>query len=173
MPKTVDKDIFCKHRRINTNPKYIRNKKHGMTDTPLYYIWCSIKQRCNNKNNSKWDIYGGKGIKICPEWENNFNAFMEWALNNNYKTGLTIDRINGDKNYCPENCRWVTYKEQNRNLKSNVNITFNGITKCINEWADFLGINKNTLYRRFYKGWSVEKALTTPVNVFYRRNYKK
>lgn len=172
MAKKVDVWIFGKHRRIfdKTLPWKV---KHGLTDTPLYYIWCGMKQRCYNANNPKYEHYGKKGVRVCDLWHDDFNSFFDWAINNGYEHGLTIDRIDVDGDYCPANCRWVDYKEQNRNFSRNVNITFGGRTMCISAWAEFLNINRATLARRLRKGWSIEKALTTPVDSFYRRNYKK
>lgn len=172
MAKKVDSWVFEKHRRV---PKKILLgvEKHGFTDTPLYYVWCSIRQRCYNPKNPKYDIYGGKGVKMCESWKENFLEFLNWAINNGYEKGLSIDRIDGNGNYCPENCRWATSKEQNRNLAKNINITFGGKTMCLSAWAELLNINRHTLDQRLKKGWSVERALTTPVDVFYRRNYKK
>lgn len=173
MSKTVDKNIFYKHRRFIENASH-RHTTHGMTDTSIYYVWCAMKQRCNNKNNPKYKLYGGRGIKVCQEWEQDFTSFLNWALNNGYMVGLTLDRIDGNSNYCPENCRWTTITGQNHNLSSNRNITFNGITMCLNAWAKKLNINPNTLYARIVKkGWSIKRALTTPIDKNYVRNYKR
>ena len=85
--------------------------KHGDANKRLYKIWTGIKQRCSNPNIPKFHLYGGKGIKICDEWKNDYINFKNWALNNNYKDNLSIDRIDSNKNYYPENCRWVTLRE--------------------------------------------------------------
>ena len=98
---------------------------------------------------------------------------MDWALKNGYGVNLTIDRIDGDGDYCPDNCRFVTYEVQANNTSRNVFVEYNGEKMSVSQWAKRLGINVSTLQRRFYKGWSIEKALTTPVDSFYRRNYKK
>lgn len=173
MTKTVDTNGLNRKRRI---PKGVRDtywtKKHNMCETPLYYVWQAIKQRCYNKNNPKYKIYGDKGICMCEEWKNDFVAFMDWALENGYNVNLTIDRIDSNGNYCPENCRWATYEQQGNNTCRNVFIEFNGKKMTISQWAHCLGIEVGTLNSRLRKGWSIEKALTTPVNLFYRRNYK-
>lgn len=95
------------------NARYL----HGCTGTRLYRIWKVMKTRCNNPNISYFKYYGGKGISVCEEWINSFETFKEWALSHGYSDTLTIDRINGDGNYEPDNCRWVTMTVQNRNKK--------------------------------------------------------
>lgn len=90
---------------------------HGQTGTRLHRIWKAMKTRCNNPNTSYFKYYGGKGISVCEEWEKSFESFQEWALSHGYGNDLTIDRINGDGNYEPTNCRWVTMTVQNRNKK--------------------------------------------------------
>ena len=123
-----------------------------------------MKRRCNDETNSHYHIYGGKGIKVCEEWEENFEAFYNWAMSNGYVKGLTIDRIDNDKNYCPENCRWATYLEQGNNTSRNHRLTFNNETHTMAEWARIIGINYSVLRSRINdSGWSVEKALTTPL----------
>jgi len=88
---------------------------HGDSRIRLYDVWCSMKSRCLNPKNKAYKYYGGKGIKICKEWKNNYMMFKNWALANGYKEGLTIDRIDNDGNYCPENCQWLTKSENSRN----------------------------------------------------------
>ena len=89
-----------------------KNTKHGQRNARLYKIWCGIKYRCYNLNSNEYEIYGGRGIGLCKEWNNNFEEFYKWAIANGYKDDLTIDRINVDGNYTPENCRWTTMKIQ-------------------------------------------------------------
>ena len=93
------------------------HSKHNMSSSKLYKVWGGMKTRCYNKNFIYYCNYGGRGIKVCDEWKNDFSKFYKWAINNGYKEGLTIDRINNDGNYEPNNCRWVTRAEQNRNKR--------------------------------------------------------
>lgn len=128
---------------------------HGKCRTRIYRIWSGMKDRCYNQNYFQYYLYGGKGIKVCNEWldkKTGFVNFYEWAINNGYKDNLSIDRIDGNKNYEPSNCRWVTQKEQCRNICTNINITYNGETHCLTEWAEILNIKFGTLYWR-YKNW--------------------
>ena len=117
--------------------------------------------RCGNKRDSN---YGGKGIAVCEEWKD-FTTFKGWALSHGYDKGLTIDRIKNSEGYSPENCRWADRKTQNNNTSRNRLITFNGETKTMSQWAESVGITYDALKSRLNKhGWSVERALTTPMH---------
>ncbi len=94
-----------------------RNTTHGKYHTRLHGIWNGMKQRCNNPNNHKYKDYGGRGISVCVEWEDDFGAFYEWSMSNGYAEGLSVDRIDNDGNYCPGNCRWATATEQRHNRR--------------------------------------------------------
>ena len=131
--------------------KELKTIKENKYKTRLYRIYHNMKQRCNNPKNTYYDYYGGKGIAICDEW-NDFEIFKMWANNNGYSDNLTIDRINGDLGYEPNNCRWITRKEQSQNIKSNRMITVDGVTMNVVQWSAFLGINKNTLTKRLNEG---------------------
>ena len=152
----------CLHSEIMK--KYIteRNTTHNLSKHPLHNIWQHIKKRCYNKNTPQYDDYGGRGIKICDEWLNDFKAFYDWAIDNGYKKGLSIDRINNNGNYEPNNCRWATRKEQNNNTRRNFYITYNNETHTLAEWAEIKNINSKTLWQRFKRNWSVERAFNTP-----------
>ena len=141
-----------------------RRFKHGESrKTRLYNIWIHIKHRtsgkANEKRTKKW--YTDKNIKMCEEWSD-FRNFRDWANANGYDDSLTIDRIDGNKGYSPENCRWVDWKTQTRNKSNNINITRNGETKCLKDWCTELGLNYRSICQRITRGWDKEKALTTP-----------
>ena len=135
---------------------------HGKRYTKIYHIWSSMKNRCLNPMCKDYDFYGGRGIKVCEEWKD-FKNFDKWAMQNGYKEGLSIDRIDTDGNYCPENCRWITIREQCYNRRSNHYIEYNGKSQTITQWAEEYGITEQVLSGRLRKGWSIEKALTHPV----------
>lgn len=140
--------------------------KHGMCRTSLYKRWQSIKDRCLNSNNPMYHHYGGRGITVCEEWRQNFDAFREWAMANGYRDDLTIDRIDNNGNYEPANCRWITNFEQQSNRRNNHNIQFNGETHTLTEWARITGITPQNIKRRLKNGWSLEKTLTTPAKKY-------
>lgn len=133
-------------------------------DERLYGIWTGIKGRTQNHNNKCYKNYGGRGITVCDEWENSYEAFRDWALANGYQDDLTIDRIDNDGNYCPENCRWVDRITQNNNRRSNHFITHNGETKTITQWARETGLNSQIISGRLKLGWSIEDALSIQKN---------
>lgn len=140
-----------------------RHTKHGESKTRLNLEWRKIKNRCNNPNNDRWSDYGGRGIKVCEEWENSFETFRDWALANGYREDLTIDRKDVNGNYCPENCRWITNQEQQHNRRNNHYITYNGETHTITEWARIYNLSENGLVHRILRGWDIERALKTPM----------
>ena len=136
-----------------------KNATHGGRHTKLYSHWTIMKARCNNPKNNRYELYGGRGITVCAEWANSFEAFRNWALANGYRDGLTIDRKDTNGPYCPENCRWATAKQQNNNRRSNRVITHNGETHTLAQWAELTGIKSGTIQTRLTRGWTVEKAL--------------
>jgi hypothetical protein len=131
----------------------------------LYSILNKMKSRCYNLNHEAYDRYGGKGITICDEWFVDSKSFFNWAMSNGYEDGLTIDRIDNEKGYSPDNCRWVTRAEQNRNRSNNRMITLFGETKCAAEWIrdERIHISKSLFNKRIKNGMDDVEALTTPV----------
>lgn len=141
-----------------------RNIRHGLHGTKLYGVWKAIRQRCNNPNCDDYKWYGMKGVKVCEEWED-FKNFYDWAMNNGYKEGLTIDRISFDGDYCPENCRWITIQEQQENKRNCKIIEYNGESNTISYFAKKYNIKRSTLYDRiFIKKYSVEYAIEKDLN---------
>lgn len=128
-----------------------RNTKHGFPKDRLYIIWKTMRQRCNNANKDHFDRYGGRGITYCKEWEE-YPAFRSWALQNGYHPDLSLDRIDNDGMYCPDNCRWVTQKKQMNNTSKSVFLEVDGITHTIAEWSEITGVKYDVIYRRYKKG---------------------
>ncbi len=144
----------CLTREINSKKKY-ENKNER-----IYSIWNGIKERCRNKDNPN---YGGRGIKICSEWESNYMEFERWALNNGYAENLTIDRIDNDGDYCPENCRWATYEEQANNKRNNVFIPYKGKIQTISQWSKEYNLPPHIVSSRIKLGWDLDDTFHTPV----------
>ena len=137
--------------------------KHGHKGTRLYNIWKGMNDRTNRKSSRNYINYGGRGISVCKEWQS-FEVFYKWAMEHGYQDELSIDRIDVNGNYCPENCRWANAKIQANNSRRNAKIEYKGQTLTLQQWAEKLRINKTTLWNRLNAlGWSVEEALETPV----------
>ncbi len=136
----------------------------------LYVIWQRMKERCYNSNYPGFGYHGGRGIIICDEWLSDYESFRCWALKNGYKDNLTIDRIDNDGNYTPENCRWATTKEQNNNTRANRHVIYNGKRKTVSEWAEEIGIEYDVLLYRILAGWDVNRAMEERVRPYVRKN---
>ena len=137
---------------------------HGLHKHPLNQKWRDMKDRCTNKNNKYYYRYGGRGIKVCDEWKNDFLEFYNWAILNGWTKGLTIERIDNNKGYYPENCYFATIQQQNRNTSRNV--VYNN--ELATDASIRLGGNKVLVVDRLREGWSIEKAFTTPVGKYTR-----
>lgn len=125
----------------------------------LYSTWSGMRQRCNNPNSASYSRYGGRGISVCDEWDKDFFAFERWAKENGAKKGLTIDRIDNDGNYCPENCRWVDLFTQANNKNSNRVLEYNGESHTIMEWSRIIGCNESKIRHRLNRGKTIGQAL--------------
>lgn len=145
----------CKH--------FDRIRTHGLARTRLYRIWRNMRTRCQNIKSPSYQDYGAKGISVCEEW-NNFEHFKDWALSNGYSEELTIDRIDYNGNYEPNNCRWATIKEQMNNKSDNIVIKCDGESHTLMEWHEITGIAYGTLKGRYKRGWSAEQIMHTPVD---------
>lgn len=151
------KSCGCLHRETTQKA----NSIHGESKSRLFHIWMNMKARCSNPKLSSWTNYGGRGISVCPEWVESFIHFRDWANLNGYREDLTIDRIDVNGNYEPNNCRWIDRQEQAKNTRRNV--FYKG--KCVKDWAILLGISEKTISRRMHKfNWPIEKAIFTPVH---------
>lgn len=143
----------------------------GACGDRLYRVYKSMIHRCYYPNEEMYKNYGGRGIRVCDEWLNSFAIFKEWALNNGYDKNApfgkcTLDRIDVNGNYEPNNCRWADMKTQLNNTTWNVNLTANGVTMTFEEWSKRLGIKLNTLRSRHHRGWSDERVVNTPVGKY-------
>lgn len=134
-------------------------KTHGLHNARIYRIWADMKERCNNKNNKAFKHYGNRGIKVCEEWQKNFMYFYIWAIHNGYEDTLTIDRIDVNKGYEPDNCRWVNWKEQANNKRTTRKLTIFGETKTAYQFEKQYGINSKLLVDRYDRGYRNEKLL--------------
>lgn len=144
--------------------------KHNGRSERLYHIWRGIKQRCLNETGKDYKNWGGRGISVCDEWRDDYAAFREWAEKSGYEEHLTIDRIDVNGNYCPENCRWITQKEQCRNKRKTVYVEYNGERKPLVEWCEELGLKYRTIYGRIHsRGWTVERSFEEPIDTRKRK----
>lgn len=140
----------------------ILNGIQGETKTRLYEIWRGVIRRTTVTSSKSYKSYGGRGIVMCDEWLADFQTFKRWALNNNYSEELTLDRINVNGNYEPNNCRFTTWAEQANNRSNNVHLSLDGVTKSAAEWAKETGLRYNTIISRLLNGWSESETLRTP-----------
>lgn len=134
-------------------------KTHGMTNSRLYHIWKSMKARCYNPKHESYYLYGGRGITICPEWRNSFEAFRDWAYSTGYNDKLSIDRIDNNGNYTPENCRWATPKAQARNRSTSRYINIGNISMTLVEWAEIIGLSPRSITIASQRGISPESYI--------------
>ena len=139
------------------------HRTHGDSETRLYNTWNKMKARCLRASNPSYHRYGGRGIKVCDEWKDNFETFKDWALRSGYNDTLTLDRIDVNGDYEPTNCRWTTIKVQENNRTDNVVVKYEGKSQTLAEWAEEYGLKYTTFYRRIERGWDFEDALTIPV----------
>lgn len=170
--KGLTKSCGCYHSDIvkkSAQKVGLANRKHGMSQDRIHNIWRGMKQRCMDPNFHGFREYGGRGITVCPEWAESFEAFRDWALANGYQDDLTIDRIDNDGPYSPDNCQWITNKVQQSNRRNNRLLTYDGRTQTLAQWAEETGIGWGTIAARIRSGWSVDRALTEPIHTANRR----
>lgn len=139
------------------------NYKHGMRNTTTYVSWERMKQRCLNPNYKWFKDYRGRGITICKEWIDSFENFLSDM--GERPAGMSIDRIDNEKGYYKDNCKWSTRLEQNNNKRNNRILTYRGIKRTLNQWARILNISRCTLKSRLHYGWTIKKAFETKVRI--------
>jgi hypothetical protein len=144
-------------------------RKHGMSGTPEHHAWRSMYQRCNNPNNPQYSLYGGRGISVCPRWRESFENFLA-DMGPRPGDNYSVDRIDNNKGYSPDNCRWANDLEQSNNTRHNRRITYNGKTHTLTEWSRITGISKSGLRWRLANGWAIADALT--IDASYSNGWK-
>jgi len=161
------KSCGCLKREMAKKWGYERSYIHGKSEHTLMGVWSGIIQRCTNPKNKYYRNYGGLGVCVCPEWANSYESFYDWCLANGWQQGLQIDKDIIPKKlgipallYSPKMCCIVTREQNNRAKRTNVNLTFNGVTKCSTDWAKELGISQSAMNSRI-KRWPLDKALST------------
>lgn len=145
---------------------------HNLSHTKIYQIWNGMKNRCYNPNLVDYKNYGARGITVCNEWRNSFETFYEWAIKNGYKEGLTIERIDNNDGYKPNNCKWITKGEQVNNRRNCCLYTYQDKTQTLAQWCKELNLNYALMHDRIrMRNWDFEKAVKTPVDI-NKRNKK-
>ena len=134
----------CYHNEIRSGIA----RTHGLSSDPLYIVWSGMNQRCTNPNAKNYERYGGRGIDVCDDWRNDYQAFHNWAISSGYEPGLTLDRQNNNRGYYPDNCRWATRIEQQNNTRRNHLVTYDDETLSLAQWSRRLGVNHETLRYR-------------------------
>lgn len=164
--------VVCGSKLINGNTKSCgclkksilgtQTTTHGETRTRLYRIWQGMRRRCNDSNNPKYINYGARGIYVCEEWQRDYTTFRDWALSNGYTQELSIDRIDNDGPYSPENCRWTTNAQQSVNKQNSIVVEYHGRVQPLSIWCKELGLKYGTVWRRLaILRWPTEKAFST------------
>ena len=141
---------------------------HGLIHHPIYDTWRRMRQRCNTTSHASFNNYGGRGIKVCERW-NNFANFLS-DMGEKPTPKHTLERIDNDLGYSPENCTWATWREQNNNTRFNKILSYNGKSLTITQWARRMGMKPNTLVYRIRLGWSVEDSINRPVGKYVRKS---
>lgn len=139
------------------------SKTHGESKTKLYNVWKTMRRRCYAKTSNRYSYYGGRGISVCDDWAK-YENFRDWSYSHGYVEGLSLDRIDNDGDYCPENCRWVDMKTQSNNRRNSLYVEINGVTRPVREWGEIYGISPYTLYSRLRKGVTGNNLLRGAIN---------
>lgn len=145
----------CLHKERASKAK----RTHGLSKKISEYgIWDNMKKRCYSPDVKSYKHYGARGIKMCDRWKSSFILFLA-DMGRRPSKEYSIDRIDNDGDYKPENCRWATRKEQSRNMRRNVLVTINGVTKCVTDWVSYFNISKGTVSERLARGWNLDETL--------------
>lgn len=152
-------NLISKNGTKSCGCSHVGHTKQGKRHTRIYSIWLNMKQRCYNPKSTQYKDWGGRGVIMCDDWKNDFMTFYDWAMSNGYKKGLTIDRIDVNGNYEPNNCRWVTPKEQANNRRNTPYITYQGKKQSLKQWSEELNVNYYTMRKRYKKGWKTKEIL--------------
>lgn len=155
-----------------TAPVHARHDRNGKGRSPEYNTWGSMIHRCYSPHNDHYALYGGRGIKVCDRWRESFDAFLE-DMGPRPADKTSLDRIDNNGDYTPENCMWSTMRQQSRNRRTNVFLTFQGRTMCLIDWAREHGIHRMTLYSRLKAGWPLKEALTTTTDHHQQRTAER
>jgi hypothetical protein len=151
---------------VQIGVKLPMHERHGFTASKgrprLYRIWVAMRQRCSDPKRDGYHRYGGRGIRVCDEWDSSFTAFRDWAVANGYRDDLTLDREDNNGPYSPGNCRWLTAKAQLSNTHRSKMVTVDGVTRNVHEWSQVSGITFSTLYKRFRKGVRGQAFIAPP-----------
>lgn len=137
------------------------NRTHGMKHSRVYRVWQTMKERCTNPHNKSYARYGARGIKVCAEWTNSFENFLRDM--GNPETGLSLERINNNGDYCPQNCKWASSLEQANNKRNNKLLEFNGKKQTLAQWSRELNFNYHSIKKRLLDGWHTERAFIEPI----------
>jgi hypothetical protein len=154
---TTGKSLSCGCLTKEVNSE--RMSTHGESNTKLYGVWLAMRRRCYLVTDGSYKNYGIRGIEVCEEWKTSFEPFRDWSLSHGYEEGLTIERMENDKNYTPENCSWVDRLTQGNNKRNNLNLTINGETHTSSQWSRSSKISRGTIESRIKRGWSGAKLL--------------
>lgn len=140
------------------------NRTHGQSHTGLYHVWTVMKQRCELQSCAAYPRYGGRGIKVCDAWRDSFNAFRDWMIRHGYRPGLTIERLDNDKGYCPENCTLIRKADQSKNRRMCYFVVVDGVKMCLSDAARHYGVvAPSCAHTRVRKlKWTPIAAVTTP-----------
>lgn len=157
------KSCGCFQKEIAAKQVRQRSLKHGDFGTKLYGIWAGMKRRCYNPRTKYYKDYGGRGITVCDEWKNDYSKFKEWALANGYQEGLSIERVDVNKGYSPDNCKFITINEQNSNKRISIRLQYQGKEYSIKELSKLTGIKERTIRDRYERGLPIEEILNPKI----------